>query len=555
MKYLVDFKNTATDIEIQDYLTTNGCTVLKEWDNFDKVFLVEVSSAPPVTDIIEHVVLEEGVAITPHYDINQYWGRHDDPNTESITINTADEKDWWKNYSYEQPVFDQPSYTINRYGKNISVYVMDSGLNKDSPEFDGVDVKYIYSVLGNDYTDCNGHGTSMAALISGRTCGITNATIKVVKIFDDNHATMQSEFLTALDAIISDYDKTKFAIINCSFTIPKNEWIESKFRALNNEGVYIVASAGNNGVEIEDITPASMPEAVTVGAYNQDLQPCSFSNYSDLQTSDQLGSTNHGELDGWAPGQKIWTYGLGYGMCQGTSPAAAITSAVIANNLHRYCGDTGIRLPFTHDWNLNTLNPNAMMSLVFGRKDLLDLSDPKYATSVNRIASIKDFSNHTNAPPTDEFNLSVLVGAKGEQCVLGMIADPKTTKSITDVTPMPNFCQIMPHGMLYAEPKEADGPAVGEVYKQYTWQFNRTNLDDITELCTVNIYVLHANYQPSDLPEDHVINISLAVNCWQGFYITSCSLDWFYATCINNCPNGGCCYHLLKGSGFCECQG
>ncbi len=555
MKYLVDFKNTATDSEIQAYLAAHGCTVLKEWDNFDKVFLVEANSAPPATDITEHVVLEDGVTITPHYDLNNHWGRHDDPNQDSITVDTSDEKDWWKNYSYEQPVFDEPTLTLARFGEHIVAYVMDSGFTDNSNgEFTGVNVVNLYSILGNDFSDSNGHGTAMSSLISGRTCGITDATIKVVKIFDDNTPTLQSQFLDALDAIISDHNPAKFAVLNCSWTIPKNTFIEAKLRTLNDSGVFIVASAGNNGVEIEDVTPASMPEALTVGAYNKDLQPCSFSNYSDLLTSDQLGTTNHGELDGWAPGERIWAYGVQYGWVQGTSPAAAITSAVVINNLHRYCGNTGVRLPYAHDWNLNTLNQNAVVSLAFSRKDLLDLSDPKYASSVNRIATLYDFNNSNTVPPTDEFNLSIRVGSKGEAGLMAQVVDPYTTKSVVDISPMPSFCQLLPSGMLYGNPTISDGPADGETYKQYVWQFTKTNMDDVAETVTVNIYVLHENYQPSDLPDDHIINISLAVNCNQGFVVTSCSFDTFYASCINNCGQQ-CCYHASKGASFCECGG
>jgi hypothetical protein len=556
MKYLIDFKNTATTEEIQSYLSVNNCTILKEWDNLDKIFLVEVSNELSKTEFIEHIILDEGVKITPHYDLNNYWGSHDDPTVDSITVSTEDEKDWWKNYSYEQPVFDEPSFTLARFGEHISVYVMDSGFTDNSPdEFAGVNIVNLYSILGTDFTDCNGHGTVMSSLISGRTCGITNATIKVVKIFDDNVPTLQSQFLDALDAIIADHNPAKFGVVNCSWTIPKNTFIEAKLRILNDNGVYIIAAAGNNGSEIEDVTPASMPEALTVGAYNKDLQPCTFSNYSDLlSTSDQIGTTNHGELDGWAPGEKIWAYGIRYGWCNGTSPAAAITSAVVVNNLHRYCGDDGSRLPFTNSWNLNTLNPTTSAILAFSRPDLLELNDPKYTNSVNKIATIKDFRNFSNAPVTDEFNFSVRVDASGEQGLLGQVAVPATTKSVIDITPMPSFCQLMPNGMLYAAPTAADGPLPNDLYKQYVWQFVKTNTQEISETVTVSIYVLQKNYQPTDLPEDHIINITLAQNCATAPFEFFCPITSPPPSCNNNCPGTPCCWYVFgKGESDCVC--
>ena len=545
MKYLVDFHNGTTDSQIAQYFADNNCTVLKEWDNYDKVFLVETASEPPKTDIIEFVTNDESLRIKPLdvVNINPYY-LVPNPDLPAATFSTTDQQDWWKNYSLQNPVFDSPTASISRKGHHVSVYIMDSGIEASHPEFEGVTITNLYTVTPNDYTDNNGHGTALASVISGKNCGVTSAKLKIVKIFDSNHETLQSEFLDALDAIMNDIAVNGFAVVNCSWTIPRNEWVEHKMRQLLDKGAWIFAAAGNNGTTIEDVTPAAMPEAFTVGAYNIDLQPCDFSNYSGSESSISVtaGSTNHGELDGWAPGQNIYAAqisqkGGGYAFTSGTSIATAILSAVATHNVADLIDANGQR-----EWGTEGLivaGLNAQPTFVCSREGLLELTDPKYSSSVNKIATFIDVSSTSSKLPADAFVQSIRVG---EDKSIIRLFSPYHTKSINITSPLPNNFKILPNGILHGRPTEAEGPADNEVYKLYTFTFDRTDLEDVVEHCTVQLYVLKANYAPSDLPEDHVINITLAVgNCPDaGSGYSAC---YFYSNppCADNCPFGPCC--------------
>ena len=198
--------------------------------------------------------------------------------------------------------------------------MLDSGIDLTHSEFTGKDISLVYSLTG-DFNDTNGHGTGLASLMVGNTCGVTSTSIKVVKIFDDNQPTKQSDFLHALDAILTDMNSNinKFSIINCSWAINKNIYIEDKIKHLINAGALVVASAGNSGKPIEEVTPASMPDVLTIGAYNSDFVPCDFSDYSNPSVvSLTQGQVNTGTLDAWAPGEQIWianptSKGGGYG--------------------------------------------------------------------------------------------------------------------------------------------------------------------------------------------------------------------------------------------------
>jgi subtilisin family serine protease len=187
MKYIIDFSSVATGDEITAYLVENSCTVIKVYNNFLKVYLVNSETTPPVTSIVESVVNDDDTTIVPlgeFVPVNQYCNIFN-PNYPSINISTTDEKDWWKNYVLSEPDFDNQIVTLSRKGNGVSVYIMDSGIHATHPEFLDSTIINLFSITDN-FLDTSGHGTAIASVISGRSCGLTNATLKIVKIFDKN---------------------------------------------------------------------------------------------------------------------------------------------------------------------------------------------------------------------------------------------------------------------------------------------------------------------------------------------------------------------------------
>ena len=518
MKYLLDFKNDTSQQDIDNYLQNNGCTVLQTWDNFDKIYLVEVNVIPPAHDILERMTEEVPLKIKPLIAINPHWQCHEDPTKPKITLSTSDEKDWWKNYSYMSPKFELPEYEISRLGKHVNIYLMDSGIEKTHPEFVDAEIIDLYSVVPGNYSDSNGHGTSLASVMVGKTCGITDATVKNVKIFDSYHDTLQSEFLSALDAIINDHVDGRFAVCNCSWIIPKNEWIEHKLQILNNEGVFIMAAAGNQGTTIEDVTPASMMEALTVGAYNKDLEPCDFSNYTGGSiVSVTGGSVNHGALDGWAPGEQIWAAGLNgtYGYVAGTSIATAIASAVTASNISWFINDDKQVFNYYNEAvSLDSVNAAGYNGFVFNKKQLLDFSkNPKYEESKNLITGLYDKCANLNIQFPDEVNIKIQ--ANFDKIVnLGAAYNPNSTKNIEWLTPLPENFELLPDGLIIGKPGPDQGPSDNQQYRKFEATLNRTNLDDTVELVTINIFIFRPDIDKEQLPEDDpIIPILLQAPC------------------------------------------
>jgi subtilisin family serine protease len=60
------------------------------------------------------------------------------------------------------------SYTFNKTGAGVRVYVIDTGIRTTHQEFEGR-ASVGTDTLGGDGNDCNGHGTHVSGIIGGKT--------------------------------------------------------------------------------------------------------------------------------------------------------------------------------------------------------------------------------------------------------------------------------------------------------------------------------------------------------------------------------------------------
>lgn len=381
MTYIVDFKDNTTKEAILAYFQANNITVLQEYDSLGSVYSVQSASLPPGTDIVERVSTDTDLEIVPMLTYKTF------PITE-------DDEHWWKIATVNIKDFEVSTVQHPLNQGKVNVYILDSGIKADHQEFIGQDITNLYSYDGT-FTDTHGHGTAIASLITGVNCSLATAKIKVVKIFGDT-PTYQSHMLAALDAILKDNAVDgQPGIANLSWNIPKNTYIEAKLQSLIDNDILVVCSAGNNGVPIVDVTPASMMDAITVGSYNKEFEPSDFSNYTSPNAITNTNmAVNYGEIDIWAPGEYIYVASLdgSYSYVAGTSMAAAIETMSLAYQLgDRYSaeGITSEHFGFTNYKNYFASNECSKMGL-------LTLTG-NYLSSVNRATSIhSQFSNSNN---------------------------------------------------------------------------------------------------------------------------------------------------------------
>lgn len=518
--FIIDFTNESSESEITSYLTENNCELIKVFNNFLKVYLVKSETVPPKTSIVEFIVNDDEIEISPLGDIipvNQYFLKNN-PNLPSISISTTDEKDWWKNYVVVRPEFEKETYEISRKGNRVNVYIMDSGIEATHPEFSNSTVVNLFSIT-DEYADTNGHGTAIASVISGKTCGLTDATLKIVKIFDKNKATRQSDVITALDAILGDFlvNSEQMAVLNCSWHIDKNEYIENKIRNLIMQGIAVVVAAGNSGVPIENVTPASMPEVLTIGSYSPDFKPSDFSNYSNPSTiSNTANSVNSGQLDGWAPGEQIWVAALGggYAYCSGTSISAAVNSCVLAYNISD--------MLLTENDSCKSIFPNlsilTMSIWSLSRENLLDLEDPKYIDSKNHITTLLNNLNQGDNL-LNYYELKIKVGERRTV----KLFEPRDTKHIELVSPLPDGFAMAPSGHIIANPTP-----ITENYQIVSVQLKVTDLNDLTRTVEVIFGIINSNFDETQLPPDNpILKMTLDDYCSGGSGCYNCDPPLF----------------------------
>lgn len=541
-QYIIDFVNSATEADINAYLDSCGATIIKSFNAFEKVVLVECLEVPPASDIVEHI--KDDADHSNHVKLLTTIPVQMPslPSEGSKTIITADKKDWWKVYSGSVVDLDAPSFQLPLSGNGAVVYLLDSGIKLDHPEFEGADIECLYSIT-EDFTDRKGHGTALASLIVGKTCGITNAKLKVVKLFDTGVPTKLSDFLSAMDAVYNDFATNNlYGIMNCSWAIDRNEYVEAKMQKLFFAGVQIVVAAGNTGTDIDNVTPAAMPESIVVGSYNASLHPSDFSDYTGTSAiSVTSGSTNGGKLSGWAPGEDIHVATLDgtYNFAAGTSVAAAIHSAIIAYNVtlpaFQFDDDTGIA------WNDSTKNNMNF----FIKGGLLILDDPKYQNCPN-LASylITDTADpYKNVSLANGLFAAIPVGRISRT----ILFKPNMVSSVTLHDPLPAGMVLSSHGILSAyipdpvQGDEADPDRVNYYVSVTVTDLAGNSTDGTLEIAVVNI-------APELIPVNPNAAIPYALNvlCQPEQACQDSS------ECGFTCPNNGdkC---VCGGKSLCEC--
>ncbi|MFF8407806.1 S8 family serine peptidase [Streptomyces omiyaensis] len=216
-------------------------------------------------------------------------------------------------------------------GAGITVAVIDTGVNPDTPSLKGKVLKGwdAAEAKGDETDDYEGHGTSIAELIvgSGASGGIKGLApdAKVIPYRVSDTKMQNSEAVNAYDmeeAIKAAADSDA-KIINISFgTEYYSSSIRKSVQYAHNKGKLVFAAVGNSGDEDNKKQyPASYPEAVAVAGIDRNGKVGPYSQHGDY-------------VDIAAPGTAIpkWCDETFQKYCveNGTSFATAIASASAA---------------------------------------------------------------------------------------------------------------------------------------------------------------------------------------------------------------------------------
>ncbi len=208
-------------------------------------------------------------------------------------------------------------YAYPNTGSAVTAYVIDSGIKPDNPEFEGR-ASVGEDFVGSQGIDCFGHGTHVSGTIGSKTYGVAKqAKLVALKALggDCSGTGPDSAAVDAMEWVTA--NGVKPAVVNMSLKMDNVGVGDEALRKSAAAGFVYAVAAGNESQDACNVSPARVPEAITVGA-TAGSRPSS--------NDSRAGFSNYGKcVDLFAPGDQIVSLGLSNGSTStmsGTSMAA-----------------------------------------------------------------------------------------------------------------------------------------------------------------------------------------------------------------------------------------
>ncbi|KFY39745.1 hypothetical protein V495_05756 [Pseudogymnoascus sp. VKM F-4514 (FW-929)] len=241
-------------------------------------------------------------------------------------------------------------------GEGATVYVVDTGIYIEHDEFEGRATWGKNFIEGSPDTDENGHGTHCAGTIGGASFGVASkASLVAVKVLDGDGSGSNSGVIAGIDFVGSD-SKGKGVLsmsLGGTFSEAVNSAVESTIAA----GVTVVVAAGNDGADASDYSPASAPNAITVGAIDNTDARASFSNFGKV-------------LDVFAPGVDVKSAWIGSKSATNTISGTSMATPHVAGLAAYLIGLGGLSSPADVAAKINSIgvsgvnDPNGSIDLI-----------------------------------------------------------------------------------------------------------------------------------------------------------------------------------------------
>ncbi|KAI9137949.1 peptidase S8/S53 domain-containing protein [Paraphysoderma sedebokerense] len=230
--------------------------------------------------------------------------------------------DHYKEYSYYQSA-----------GNNVTVYVIDTGINIDHVDFEGRASWGATIPEDDEDKDGNGHGTHCAGTIAGRKYGVAKkAHVVAVKVLSSNGSGTMSDVIKGVEwaarhhALRKQKDPNARSAANMSLGGGRSRTLDRAVNAAVRAGVHFAVAAGNDNRDACNYSPAAAEDAITVGATAIDDRMAWFS--------------NHGKcVDVFAPGKDITSTWIGSNVATNTISGTSMASPHVAGLLALLLGE------------------------------------------------------------------------------------------------------------------------------------------------------------------------------------------------------------------------
>jgi len=220
----------------------------------------------------------------------------------SCTVDTA-EADWGLSRVCKRAlVLDGEYYYPPTAGARCDAYIIDTGVYTQHEDFGGRAVMGFKARPAFPDTDDHGHGTHVASTVAGKKYGIAKG-IKIigVKVLDRGGSGSWSDVIAGIDYCVAQKrTSNKPSVANMSLGGGKNDAVNRAVNAASAAGVIMCVAAGNNNGDACGTSPASSPDAVSVGATDLGSDP------NDNQIDVRSYFSNYGKCTHiFAPGSNI----------------------------------------------------------------------------------------------------------------------------------------------------------------------------------------------------------------------------------------------------------
>ncbi len=171
------------------------------------------------------------------------------------------------------------TYTYNTNGSAVDAYIFDTGIRLDHAEFSGR-LGSGYNAINTTATanDDQGHGTHVAGTVGGTTYGVAKGvTLIPVKVLNNLGSGTYAQIIAGIDWAVANHT-TRPAVGNMSLGGGVSAALNDAVRRAIADGIIMCVAAGNNGLSAANYSPASTPEAITVGATTRTDALATYSN-------------------------------------------------------------------------------------------------------------------------------------------------------------------------------------------------------------------------------------------------------------------------------------
>jgi PKD repeat protein len=175
------------------------------------------------------------------------------------------------------------TYDYAADGTGVTVYIIDTGINFTHNEYNGRAFKGIDEVTsGGTAADCNGHGSHVSGTVGGTIYGVAkNVKLVAVRVLDCAGSGSTAGVIAGIDWVTAQKNANPSvpSAANMSLGGGLSSTLNTAVENSVTAGVVYAIAAGNSTADACTFSPASAPNAITVGATDSKDGFASFSNF------------------------------------------------------------------------------------------------------------------------------------------------------------------------------------------------------------------------------------------------------------------------------------